>query len=67
MNTTEPFWLVLETGAWKRFPPPTPMKQLQDFFEEEWNKISLQTVQSLYESFPRTGAVLKAKFCPTSY
>jgi hypothetical protein len=51
----------------KRFPPPTSLKQLSDLEEEEY-KISLETVQYLYESIPRkTAAVFKAKGGPTPY
>jgi hypothetical protein len=40
------------------------MKVLQ----EEWYKISLETVPNLYESIPnRTAAVLKEKGGPTPY
>jgi hypothetical protein len=43
-----------------RFPPPTFVKQLEDVLQEEWYKISVVTVQNLYEYIPkRTAAVLK--------
>jgi hypothetical protein len=45
-----------------RFPPPTSLKQLEDVLQEEWYKITVETVQNLYESIPRrTAAVLKTK------
>jgi hypothetical protein len=48
------------------FPPPTSLKQLEDVLQEEWYKIPLETVQSLYESIPRKiAAVLKGKGGPT--
>jgi hypothetical protein len=48
-----------------KFPPPTPLKQLEDVLHEEWYKIPLETVQNLYKSIPRrTAAVLKAKGGP---
>jgi hypothetical protein len=51
-----------------RFPPPTSLKQLKDFLQEEWYKILLETVQNLYESIPRrVVAILKAKRGPTPY
>jgi hypothetical protein len=47
-----------------RFTPPTSLKKL----EEELYEISLETVQTLYESIPsRSAAVLKAKGGPTPY
>jgi hypothetical protein len=51
-----------------RFPPPTPLKQLEDIPQEEWYKISLETVLNLYEFIPRRiSSVLKAKDGPTPY
>jgi hypothetical protein len=50
----------------RRFPPPTSVRQLEDFHQEEWYKISLETAQNLYESIPRrTADILKAKGCAT--
>jgi hypothetical protein len=50
-----------------RFPPPTPLKQLEDVLQEEWSNIPLETVQNLYETIPRrTVAVLKANGSPTA-
>jgi hypothetical protein len=66
-NITEPFWLISETRARNRFPPPTSLKQLEDVLQEVWHKIPLETVQNLYESIPRTAAVLKQKGSPTPY
>jgi hypothetical protein len=44
------------------FPPIISLEQLQDILEEEWYKILLETVQNLYDSFPRRiAAVLKGK------
>jgi hypothetical protein len=63
-NITEPLWSLLET---KRFPSPTPLKQLYDVLKEEWYKIPLGTVQNLYEPIPRTATVLTAKGCPTPF
>jgi hypothetical protein len=52
----------------KRFPPPTPLKRLEEFLQEEWYKILIETVQNLYDSTPRgTAAVLKARGGPTPY
>jgi hypothetical protein len=50
-----------------RFPPPASLRQLEDALQEEWYKIPLETVQNLYESIPRTAAVLKAIGAPTPY
>jgi hypothetical protein len=41
-----------------RFPPPISLKQIEDVLYEKWYKIPLKTVQNLYESIPRTVAVL---------
>jgi hypothetical protein len=43
MKITEPRWSVLETRVRTRFPLPTPLKQLEDVLQEEWNKILLET------------------------
>jgi hypothetical protein len=52
----------LETRARNRFLLPTSLKQLEDVLQEEWYKILLETVQTLYESIPRrTAAELKAE------
>jgi hypothetical protein len=68
MNIIEPFWSVLETRVRNRFPPPTSLKQLEDVLQEEWYKITLQTLRNLYKSIlRRTAAVLKAKVGPTRY
>jgi hypothetical protein len=62
------FWSVWETRVRNRFSSPMFLKQLQDILQEEWYKIPLQTVQTLYESIPRRiAAVLKAKGGPTPY
>jgi hypothetical protein len=51
-----------------RFPPPTSLKQLEAVLQEEWHKITPETVQNLYESIPRRiAAVLKAKGGPAPY
>jgi hypothetical protein len=50
-----------------RFPPPTPLKQLENVSQEEWYKIPLQTVQNFYESIPRIAAELKTKGGSTPY
>jgi hypothetical protein len=41
MNIIEPLWLVLETRVGNRFPPPTSVKQLENYLQEEWYKILL--------------------------
>jgi hypothetical protein len=57
----------LKARAKNRFPPPTSLKQLENV-QEEWYKIPLETVQNLYESIPRSSAiVLKAKGGPMPY
>jgi hypothetical protein len=68
LNIIEPLWSVLETRVRNRFPPPTPLKQLEDVLQEEWCKIPLEIVQNLYESTPRSiAAVPKAEGGPTPY
>jgi hypothetical protein len=55
----------METRVRERFPPPTPLEQLEDFLQDEWYNILLQTVQCLYESIlRRITAALKAKDGP---
>jgi hypothetical protein len=49
-----------------RFPLPTFLKQLDDDLQEQ-DKFLLKTVQNLYESIPKTAAVLEAKGDPTPY
>jgi hypothetical protein len=67
-NITAQLWSVLETRMTNRFPPPTSLKQLEDAPLEEWHKITLETVQSLYEFTPRRSvAVLKIKGGPAPY
>jgi hypothetical protein len=51
----------------KRFPPPTSQKQLEDFLQEEWYKIPLETVRNIYVSIPSTAVVLTAKSGSTPY
>jgi hypothetical protein len=67
LNITDPFWSVLETRLGNRFPPPISLKQLEDVLQEEWYKIMVETVQNLYESIPRTAALLKGKGGPAPY
>jgi hypothetical protein len=50
VNITEPMWSVLETRVSNRYPPPTPLKQLEDGLQDEWYNIPLEAVQNLYES-----------------
>jgi hypothetical protein len=68
LNITELLWLVLETDAKNRLPPPTSLKQFEHDLQEKWYKILLETVQNLYEPIPRrTAAILKAKGSPDPY
>jgi hypothetical protein len=65
---TEPLWSVLGTRMRNIFPSPTSLKQLEDFLQEEWYKILLETVQNFYVSIPRrTAAVLEAKYGAAPY
>jgi hypothetical protein len=41
----------LETWVRNRFPPPTPLKQLEGVLQEEWYKIPLETVQNCTSPF----------------
>jgi hypothetical protein len=36
-----------------RFQPPITLKQFEDVLQEEWYKIPLETVQSMYEPIPK--------------
>jgi hypothetical protein len=55
------FWRLSEN----RCPPTTSLKELEDVFNEEWYKIPVETVQSVYEFISgRIAAVLKAKVGP---
>jgi hypothetical protein len=45
-NIIEPLWSVVETRVRNRFPPPIPLKQLEDVLQEEWCKIPPETVQN---------------------
>jgi hypothetical protein len=47
LNISEPLWSVLETRVRNRFPPATSLKQIEGGLQEEWYKISLDTVQHL--------------------
>jgi hypothetical protein len=47
----------------KRFPPATSLKEIDKVLQEEWHKISLETIRNLYESIPRSVAVLLIKKC----
>jgi hypothetical protein len=67
LNIAESLCSVLETRVRNRFPPPKSLNQLEDVLQEEWCKIPLETVQSLYESIPRTAAVKKEKGGPIQY
>jgi hypothetical protein len=51
LNIAEPLWSVLETRVRNRFPPPTSPMQLENFLQEKWYKIPLETVQNLQEPF----------------
>jgi hypothetical protein len=68
LKIIEPLWSVFETRVRNKFPPPTPLKPLEDILQEEWHKSSLETVQKLFPSIPRrTAAVLKARDGQTPY
>jgi hypothetical protein len=58
----------LETRIRNKLAPPTSLKELEDVIQEEWYKISLETVRNLYKSIPRSIAdALMAKCGPTPY
>jgi hypothetical protein len=55
----------MEARVRERFPPPTPLKHLEDVLEDKWHKLLLQTVQNFYESIlRRIAALLKAEGGP---
>jgi hypothetical protein len=59
LNHSSQFWR-LRVG--NRCPPATSLKELEDVLNEEWYKISVETVHNLYESIlRRIAAVFKAK------
>jgi hypothetical protein len=60
LNITGPLWSVLETTVRNRFPSPISLKQLADVLQEEWYKISLQTVH-IRVHFKKDCTILKAK------
>jgi hypothetical protein len=51
LNTIGPLWSVLETTVRSRFPSPTSVKQPEDVLQEEWFRISLETVQNCTSQF----------------
>jgi hypothetical protein len=81
LNIAEQHWSALETRMKNRFPSPTSLKQLEHVLQEEWHKITLETIQNLHESIPRNVAekvvqhhinkemwsvtVVFPSFCPT--
>ena len=68
LNIIEPLWSVLESRVRSRFPPPSPLKHLQDVLHEQRYIIPLQTIQNLSESIPRRiQAVLQTNGGSTPY
>jgi len=68
LNIVEQMWSVLESRVRGRFSPPSSLQQLEDVLHEQWYSISLETVQSLYESIPRMiQAALLVNGCPNPY
>jgi hypothetical protein len=69
LNTTEPHWSVFETGPRNGLPPPASLKELEEVLQEEFCKISLESVQNLYESITKRTAdmvqhnINKEMFC----
>lgn len=51
-----------------QYPPPSSLKEFETVLAEEWSKIPLETIQTLYVSIPcRIQAVITAKGGPTPY
>lgn len=68
LNIIEPLWSTLEARVRNVFPPPSSLKQLENMLFDEWQNISLETIQNLYDSIPRRiQAVLAADGGPTRY
>ena len=68
LNIIEDLWFILEKQVRSRYPPPSSLKELETVLAEEWTKISLETIQTLYEPIPRRiQAVITAKGGPTPY
>lgn len=68
LNIIEHLWSILEKQLRSRYPPPSSLTELETALHEEWAKIPLETIQTLYESIPRRiEAVIAAKGGPTPY
>src|SRR5882672_6692292 len=62
LNPIEHLWSIVKRRLNEYESPPKGMNQLWERVEEIWNKISIETCQSLIESMPRRiNAVLEAK------
>ena len=67
-NIIDPLWSVLESRVRSRFPPPSPVKQLEDVLHEEWYSMPVAAIQNVYESVLRKiQAVLQANGGLTPY
>ena len=61
-------WSTLEARVRNVYPPPSSLKELERVLIEEWYKIPVETVRTLYDSIPRRiEAVLDADGGPTRY
>lgn len=68
LNIIEPVWSTLEARIRSVFPPPSSLRELERILIEEWHKIPMAVIQSLYESIPRRiQAVIAADGGPTPY
>ena len=68
LNPIEQVWDILKVQIGRRETRPTSIHDLWNVVLEEWELISLDRIQGLYESMPRrVEAVLKAKGGHTKY
>ncbi len=68
LNPIEHAWAYLKQQLNKYDKPPNGMRQLWERIQEEWEKISLEYINNLFNSMPsRMRAVIKAKGRWTKY
>ena len=68
LNIIEHLWCILEKQVRSRYPPPSSLQELETVLAEEWAKIPLEKIQTLYDSTPRRiQAETAAKGGPKQY
>ena len=53
-NPIENLWMVLKKASSKRCPPPKTVSEMKAVIREEWEKFSIEIVQTSNESMPST-------------